>query len=1009
MTAPAAPTGREWEDQHALGLRKEAPHATIARDPAFVLPLDGPWKFHWVRTPEERPAGFEAPAFDASGWKEIPVPSNWQCQGYGTPIYTNQPYPFRKDPPRVMGEPPADWTAYRDRNPVGSYRRTFDLPAAFAGRQAYLTFDGVDSFFYLWINGAYVGYSKDSRTPAEFNVTEFLRPGENLVAVEVYQYSDGSYLEDQDFFRLSGIYRSVRLWSAPAVHLRDVFIRTDLDAAYQDADLRVEAAVRNTGGTPLGFRLEARLLDAGGREVTSFAGVGDAAAGEVTTEHLTARVKRPRLWSAETPVLYTLALVLRDDEGGRLEQVSFRVGFRKSEIRDGVLLVNGRYVTIKGVDRHEHEPDTGHTVTRANMVRDIELMKRNNINTVRTSHYPDVPEWYDLCDAYGLYLIAEANIESHGMGYEAESLAKDPSWQAAHLDRMKNSVERDKNHPSVIIWSMGNEAGDGVNFEACYAWIHSRDASRPVHYERAELRGDTDIFCPMYPELRHMEAYARSNPSRPLIMCEYVIANGNAGGDLADYWELIERHRALQGGSIWQWADHGLHKPRPDGKGTFFAYGGDFGDKPNDLAFAMNGVVQADRTPKPELTEVKKVYQEVAVEPVDLAEGRIRVRNTYVFRTLAFLRGEWKVEVDGAVVQRGVLAKLDTPPGGSDEVILPLRRPKLRPGGEAWLTVSFALAAAEPWAPKGHPLAWDQFRMPWDAPPRVAVVSLKPVRFEETDDTLVVRGTGFAAAFDKRLGALEEFTAGRTALVGGPLLPNFWRAPTDPDAANGLPERAKAWRTASRERTLAGFAARRLDGGGVLVQADYALPAGTSTCRVAYTVRGDGRIEVAFTLTPSGVEAEIPRVGLSTRIPAALAAFRWFGRGPHENYWDRKAGAPVGLWTRGIGEMTFPFGPPQENGNRTDVRWFEATGKGGGGLRVDGAEPICFSAWPYTQDDLEAAKHDHELPHREAITLNIDLQQMGLGGDNCWGARPHARYTLRPDRPYAFRFILGSA
>lgn len=1018
---PAAPTGLEWQDQHAQGLGREEAHATIPRDPAFTVSLDGPWKFHWVRTPEDRPNGFEAPAYDVSRWTEIPVPSNWQCHGHGTPIYTNQPYPFKKDPPRVMGEPPADWTAFKDRNPVGSYRRTFTVPEKFAGRETFITFDGVDSFFYLWINGAYVGFSKDSRTPAEFNLTGVIRPGENLIAVEVYQYSDGSYLEDQDFFRLSGIFRSVRVWSVPAVHLKDVFIKTVLDGEYRDAELKIEAAIRNRAGTPAGFRIEARLADTKGREITSLAGVGDAAAGEVTVETLSGKVSNPRKWSAEIPELYALQVTLRDDAGVILESGLYKIGFRKVEIKDGVLLVNGKYVTIKGVDRHEHEPDTGHTVTRENMIRDIVLMKRNNINTVRTSHYPDVPEWYSLCDAYGLYLIAEANIESHGMGYEAESLAKDPTWQAAHLFRIRNSVERDKNHPSVIIWSMGNEAGDGVNFDSCYAWIHGRDASRPVHYERAELRPDTDIFCPMYPELAHMEAYARTNPPRPLIMCEYVIANGNAGGDMADYWELIERHRSLQGGSIWQWADHGLNKPTPDGKGTFFAYGGDFGDKPNDLAFAMNGVVQADRAPKPELTEVKKVYQEVSVEPVDLAAGWLRVRNKYVFRTLGFLRGEWKVEVDGKVVQQGLVEKLETEPGGHTDIHLPLKSPNLGPGGEAWLTVSFFLAAAEPWAPKGHPMAWDQYRLPLKAPERVPRVSSSSVRLEETDDQLTVAGQGFKAVFNKKLGALAGLRSGKDELLAGPLLPNFWRAPTDPDAANKLPERAKVWRDATQIRTVAGLTAKLAGKHEAQVIADYKLPAGTSACRVAYIVRGDGRIEVAFTLAPAGVEAEIPRIGLTARIPSRLTNFRWFGRGPHENYWDRKAGAPMGLWSASLDAMIYPFGPPQENGNRTDVRWFEAKASRGpstglraragaalgAGLRVEGAEPICFSAWPYTQEDLEAAAHDVELPRREAITLNIDLQQMGLGGDNCWGARPHPTYTLYPNRGYVYRFTIS--
>ena len=579
-SAAIASAAEDWQNEQVIGRNKEPGRATSFPFPdrqsaldsdcarPWFLSLDGDWKFHWSPDPQSRPAGFYQPDFDVTGWDEIPVPGNWQMHGYGVPLYVNIKYPFHKDPPRVMGEPPEDFTSYKHRNPVGSYRRTFTVPADWKGRQVFLQFDGVDSAFYLWINGQQVGYSQGSRTPALFNVTGSLRDGENVLAVEVYRYSDGSYLEDQDFWRLSGIFRPVYLWSTADLAIRDFFVRTDLDDDYRDATMQVDVEIANSSQTPRACTIEVSLLDGDGQVVAETV-VGNLTADAGTTTPAstpTVPLEDPAKWTAESPNLYKLLLELQDADGKTIEVISHNVGFRKVEVRDGQLLVNGQPIYLKGVNRHEHDPVTGHAVSVESMVRDVVLMKQFNVNAVRTSHYPDDPRWYDLCDRFGLYVIDEANVESHGMGYGPESLAKDPKWKEAHLDRTRRMVERDKNHPSVIIWSLGNEAGNGVNTEATYAWIKKRDPSRPVQYERAELAANTDIYCPMYATIDRIVRYAGQPQERPLILCEYAHAMGNSVGNLQDYWDAIETHEQLQGGFIWDWVDQGLSADVPQGR-----------------------------------------------------------------------------------------------------------------------------------------------------------------------------------------------------------------------------------------------------------------------------------------------------------------------------------------------------------------------------------------------------------------------------------------------------------
>lgn len=1021
--AGAAP---DWENEQVVGENKEPARTTsfffpdaqsAAKAPPEESPwlqsLDGEWKFHWSPDPASRPVDFYKTEFDVSGWDEIPVPSNWQVHGYGVPLYTNITYPFKKDPPRVTGEPPKEFTSYSQRNPVGSYRRTFSVPEGWGGRQVFLQFDGVDSAFYLWVNGKKVGYSEDSRTPALFNVTGFLKDGENVLAVEVYRYSDGSYLEDQDYWRLSGIFRSVHLWSAAELHLRDFFFHADLDEDYRDATVTVDLEVMNYAAEPRKCSVEAAILDSSGKAVAQLAPARLTIPSECSSQRTPAPVvvKNPDKWTAETPNLYTLVLALRDDAGNVISATSHRVGFRKVEVRGGQLLVNGQAIDLKGVNRHEHHPASAHAVPRESMIEDIVLMKRFNINAVRTSHYPNDPRWYALCDEYGLYVVDEANIESHGMGYGEESLAKNPAWRQAHLDRTQRMVERDKNHPSIIIWSLGNEAGNGVNFEATYDWTRQRDPSRPVQYERAGLDRNTDIFCPMYMPIEQMLEYAAKPQQRPLIQCEYAHAMGNSVGNLQDYWDAIESHRQLQGGFIWDWVDQGLLADVPEGSKTgskkYFAYGGDFGDVPNDTNFCCNGLVQPDRAPNPHLYEVGKVYQSIKVAPVDMAAGRVRVTNKYYFLNLDRFNAAWILRHDGRESASGSLGRLDVAPRQSKEVAIDL--PALEGQGEWLLTVSFTLAEAASWAPAGHRVAWDQLELPASKRPALSAEAGGKLEITQDADSLTVRGGGFSVAFGKKTGEMVSFKFAGRELLAAPLAPNFWKVPNDNQYRSSYLKTVAPWRSAAADRQLKRFETEAVSDGAVSVLAEAKLPLANSLLRTRYLVRGDGSVTVSFQYEPGeGKPPLIPKVGMTTSVSSRFGNVAWYGRGPQETYWDRKTGGEIAIHHATVEEMIHPYCRAQDTGNRSDVRWLTLTDSSGAGLRITaGKEVINFAVWPFTMADLEAATHSYQLPRRDALTVNIDHQLHGVGGDNSWGALTHPQYTLPGDKPYEYSFTLS--
>jgi beta-galactosidase len=1014
----------EWENPRAFGVNKQAPHVTMTPYPdqasalkksgsSFVQSLNGNWKFHWVKTPSERPVDFYKPEFDVSSWKEIPVPSNWEMQGYGTPIYTNITYPFKRNAPSVMGEPDDHtWTAYTDRNPVGSYRRTFTLPAGWEGRQTFLTFDGVNSAYYVWINGERVGYSEDSRLPSEYNITKFLKPGENTIAVEVYRWCDGSYMEDQDFWRMSGIFRNVTLVSRAPIFIRDFQVRTPFDANYRNATFMLTAEVSNVAATAA-TSLEVRILDADGKAV--FAPQVQRFSADGTTKlKVEQHVANPRQWSAEFPNLYRLLMVLRDANGKVIEVVPAEIGFRQSEIKGNQILWNGKKLIIKGVNRHEFDPDLGQVVTRERMVEDIRLMKQNNINAVRTSHYPNVPEWYALCDEMGLYVLDEANIESHGYDSGAKQRISDSEdYTEAHIDRYSRTIERDKNHPSVIAFSMGNEAGWGRNFEAAKAWARAHHPEFFVVYEPHDsVHGDA--LSPMYVPPAEIEAYYKQHGNgRPFFEIEYAHAMGNSTGNFQEYWDVFESLPYAHGGFIWDWVDQGIRKKGKNGK-EFYAYGGDFGDKPNDDNFCTNGLVSPDRDLHPGIFEVKKAYQSIKVEGLNTNRGKILIRNRYLFRDLSFVRGNWELTKDGTVIERGELPNLNIPASGQQNQTLPIHVPSAPDGSEYFLNVYFRLANDTSWAARGHVVASTQFPLlvATDTPAVKDQKRSGAVKFNEQPDSFELTTEHAKARIGKRSGALESYVVDGKNLIVGTLVPNYWRPPTDNDRGNGMPDRQAIWKDAAEHRIITNV---RMNGDyKYSVLSSSSILGGKGEQSNVFTMHDDGSITVSSDIWLKSKAVDMPRFGMQMQIAGDLRKIEWYGRGPQENYWDRNLGAAVGRYTSDVDHFWYPnYTEPQETGNRTETRWVTFTDTTGNGIRIKGQPLVDFSAWPFAMSELEHLDrptrqgHDHpsEIEMSKDITVNVDYKQMGVGGDNSWGALQHANYRLSNDH-YEYSFTI---
>lgn len=976
----------------------------ISEDSPWVQLLNGVWKFHFSERVEEAPEAFYNESFDVSEWDDLPVPSNWQVEGYGRPHYTNRNYPFPIDPPRVPNE-----------NPTGCYRRNFTIPAYWAQRQVMLRFDGVDSAFHLWVNGLEVGFSKGSRNTSEFDITPYIRKGTNTLAVRVVQWSDGSYLEDQDMWWLSGIFRDVTLVAEPEVHIFDHRIRTVLDASYRDATLEVRATLKNsTEEEAKGYTFEWQLLDRDMQPVHEQAHSEQVstAAGEEVALDVDMLIPNPEKWTAETPYLYTLLMRLKDEAGKVVHVGATRVGFRAVEMRNGNVCVNGVPIMIKGVNRHDFHPDLGRTVPWDTMREDILIMKRHNLNAVRTAHYPNDPRFYDLCDEYGLYVMDEADLETHGfesVGNRSQ-LSDDPAWEDAYVDRMIAMVERDKNHPSVIMWSLGNEAGFGRNHVAMEQWTRQADPTRPIHYEQDYQAEIVDIVGPMYTHLpKLIELAEAAEWKRPIIMCEYAHAMGNGPGSLKEYWEAFYKYPRLQGGFVWDFIDQGLRRVNEDGS-EGFTYGGDYGDEPNDANFNINGLIFPDRKPSPGMIEYKKVLEPVKVDAVDLATGRVELTNRLDFTSLSHLHMSWTVHVEGKPLQTGQISMPEIAAGESAEMHIPYVQPAvLRPGAEYWLDLRFTMATDTAWAEQGHEVAWAQFELPFGVPAKaVSKHPVPPLEIEESRQAIHLKGQDAQIVFSKLRGTIASLTYhGRELLTAGPVL-NFWRAPIDNDKRN---LEAK-WRKAGLDRLMHrvdSVQVERVNDGTarVTVKSRIAPPIWGHgfVCEVVYTVHGDGSILLAVHGVPHGGFPVLPRIGLQMTLPGALNQVKWYGLGPGECYVDSKEAARVGLYACPVDDLYVPYVYPQENGNRTEVRWATFADLRGFGLRVRGLPDFNFSAHRYTTQDLEAARHTYELKQRDTITLNVDYKHHGLGSNAC-GPEPLPQYQLHAEE---FRFAVELA
>lgn len=1029
----------EWDNPAILHTGTERPHATMmaypsaelakagdrAKSPWFQL-LNGTWKFHGSLRPADRPLEFYRPDFDDAGWHDMPVPSSWQMHGFDIPIYTNIIYPW----PQPADQPPHPPYEF---HPVGSYRTRFTVPETWKNRQVYLHFDGVDSAFYCWVNGKKLGYNEDSRTPAEFNITAALKPGSNLLAVEVYRFGDGAFLEDQDMWRMSGIYRDVYLWSTPPQHVRDFEVKTDLDEEYRDSELTVKAAVSNAADRESKLTLTAALFDSAGAPVgTPVSTAVEVGGNSEATAQLSSHITNPRKWTAETPNLYKLLLTLKNASGAVLEVIPVNVGFRKVEIRDGRFLINGKAILVKGVNRHEHSENTAKYVDVPSMIRDIKLMKQFNINAVRTSHYPNAPAWYDLADRYGLYVLDEANIECHHYGNNPRNrLSNDPEWKAAYLDRVERMVERDKNHPSVVIWSMGNESGDGPNVAAAYQWTKQRDPSRPFHYEGTTSHGgsNADINSFMYPPPERVKQLAAKRPEMPLILCEYSHAMGNSSGGLKEYWDIFYSGTNAQGAFVWDWVDQGIRVPVPGEykentpNKTFFAYGGWWEDKSgvrNDNNFNNNGLVAADRTPHPGLWAIKYVYRNLHTSAVDLADGRIKVKNWFDCTNLKDLaEGRWEVKAEGRTLASGALPALDIAPRGEKDFNLPLPKIDPKPGVEYWLNVSFSLKSDTAWAPRGHEIAWDQFALPVSAAaPKFAPPDTAKLEVKEDGDDVLLSGAAFSLRFDKKDGVITSYKyKGVDLLLRGPM-PDFWRAPTDNDngawkATRELASRdsawnIKVWKNAGPQWSVSSADVRKINDSSARIDVKADLPVVGATYSMSYTVFGSGDVLVECSYEPGSQKlAMMPRFGTELIAAPGLENIEWYGRGPIETMIDRQF-ERIGVYRSTVDKQWVEYMRPQENGNKTDVRWVALTNAQGIGLLAVGAPTLNVAARHFTKEDMERAAYTFQMKRHSEIYLNLDWKEMGAGGIDSWTANayPMPPYRIAGDEPHSYRYRL---
>lgn len=1013
MTANAQ-SFKEWQDPEINAVNRAPMHANyfayesteaaikgIKEKSSNFMTLNGTWKFNWVPNADARPTDFWQPEFNDKGWNAMPVPGVWELNGFGDPIYVNVGYAWRE---QFRNNPPQVPTV---NNHVGSYRREITVPAHWKGKEIIAHFGSVTSNMYLWVNGKYVGYSEDSKMEAEFNLTPYLKPGQkNLIAFQVFRWCDGTYLEDQDFFRYSGVGRDCYLYARSKKQIADIRITPDLDAQYQNGSLAINLTTKGRG------EVELELFDANNQPVVT---KSLNASGNIST---TMEVASPNKWTAETPYLYTLRATLK--EGNKvLEVIPVKVGFRKVELKNAQILVNGQPILIKGANRHEMDLDGGYVVSRERMIQDIQMMKMFNLNAVRTCHYPDNNLWYELCDQYGLYVVAEANIESHGMGYGKNTLAKREDYKKAHLERNQRNVQRCFNHPSVIIWSLGNEAGYGPNFEAAYDWVKAEDPSRAVQYEQAGTKGKTDIYCPMYAGYQWCENYSKDNKyQKPLIQCEYAHAMGNSQGGFKEYWDLVRKYPKFQGGFIWDFVDQSVRWPGKNGK-MIYAYGGDFNRfDASDINFCNNGLISPDRVPNPHAYEVRHFYQNIWTTPANLKNGEINIFNEYFFRDLSAYYLEWEMLKDGKSVRCGRIDNLNVQPQQTAKVKLNLGETDTE--AEWLLNISYKLKNNEDLLPAGYTVAKEQLTLnPYKAPSmqlgNCELSNTETVAPEVQDNDrhyLIIGNDAFRIEFNRSNGYLTKYQIKGLDMIkeGAILKPNFWRAPTDNDFGAHIHRKYVAWKNPEiRLKSLK----QRTENKQVIVETAYEMPGVSAKLNLTYVINNEGAIKVTQKMT-TDKKAKVSnmfRFGMQMQMPRSFETIEYYGRGPIENYIDRNHCTDLGIYRQSVTEQFYSYIRPQENGTRTDIRWWRMINKAGNGIEVVAASPFSASALHYTIESLDEGwskqqGHSPEVEEADLTNLCIDKIQAGLGCVNSWGSIALPEYQV-PYQDYEFTFILS--
>ena len=1002
-----AQTFHEWKDPRINAVNRAPMHSNyfayesadvakkgIKENSANFMSLNGNWKFFWVKDAESRPTDFWKVGFNDKGWNTLPVPGLWELHGYGNPIYVNIGYAWRNqfenNPPHVPTE----------NNNVGSYRKEIIIPASWKGKDIIAHFGSVTSNMYLWVNGKYVGYSEDSKLEAEFNLTPYLKPGQkNLIAFQVFRWCDGTYLEDQDFFRYSGVGRDCYLYARDKKRIEDIRVTPDLDNEYKNGSLNIALNLKGNG------KVNLILKDASGKEVASI---------QTTKGQANIEVENPHKWTAETPYLYTLYASLE----GSKEVIPVKVGFRKVELKGAQLLVNGQPILIKGANRHELDPDGGYVISRERMIQDIQIMKQFNLNAVRTSHYPNNNLWYELCDQYGLYVVAEANIESHGMGYGEHTLAKRDDYALAHMERNQRNIQRSFNHPSVIIWSLGNEAGYGPNFEAAYDWIKEEDPSRLVQYEQSGRTGKTDIYCPMYLGYNRSEEYSKDEQyQKPLIQCEYAHAMGNSEGGFKEYWDIIRKYPKYQGGFIWDFVDQSVRWTGKNGK-MIYAYGGDFNRfDASDINFCDNGLISPDRVPNPHMYEVGYFYQNIWTSPTNIQNGEISIFNENFFRDLSAYYLEWQLLRGGKVMRSGRVEDLNVAPQQTAKIKLPIG--KICQCSEWLLNVSYKLKNTEGLLNAGHIVAKQQLVLnPYKSPSmelknqaKSNQAIIEPTLIENDKRYLTVNGENFRIEFDKMNGYLSKYQVNGLDMLkeGSYLQPNFWRAPTDNDFGASLQVKYAVWK---KPKIKLASMQQRIDEHQAIIEAAYELPEASAKLFLTYTINNEGAIKVSQKMTTdkNAKVANLFRFGMQMQMPRSFDKVEYYGRGPVENYIDRKGNADLGIYKQSVSEQFYPYIRPQENGTKSDIRWWKTTNSAGRGIQVVASEPFSASALHYTIESLDEGLykkqgHSQEVEEADLTNFCFDKIQAGLGCEDSWGRIARPEYQV-PYGDYEFTFIL---